>query len=146
MKRETDGDMIQSAVRLPRRLHERLKNAGGERGMGEEIRRRLEASFDAEPSDRKTRELLEGVAFCARQATNYYGRWSEDGFAFLVLKASVDMLLKSYQPKHDPLPKPNPTKLGKVLFEENGNPSPEEISRTVMSLWRDQLYLREQEG
>ncbi len=61
MKRQKDDNMIQSAVRLPQSLHQRLKKAGGERGMGEEIRRRLEASFDVEakaPGDPKTREIL----------------------------------------------------------------------------------------
>jgi hypothetical protein len=161
MKRKTGDDMIQSAVRLPRSLHERLKKAGGERGMGEEIRRRLEASFDAEraPSDPKTRELLEAISFLARQATDYYGSWSGDAFAFQVLKAGVDMLLKHYQPKGDPaLAKPNPTVSGKIIFgptgplgptgptptgaatgptgpAENENLSPEEISRTVVGMW-----------
>ena len=58
MKAKSADDMVQSAIRLPRSLHERLKKAGGERGMGEEIRRRLEASFEAEKprADPKTRD------------------------------------------------------------------------------------------
>ena len=54
--------MVQTAVRLPQSLRDRLSNAGGERGLGEEIRRRLEASFDAEAEasvDPKTSELLD---------------------------------------------------------------------------------------
>ncbi len=123
MTRKTDDEMIQSAVRLPRSLHERLKKAGGERGMGEEIRRRLEASFDAErvPSDPKTRELLEAISFVARQATNHFGSWSDDAFAFKVLKLGVDRLLKHYQPKNDPaLAKPNPTVSGRTIFGPTG--------------------------
>ena len=38
--RETKN-MIQTALWLPRDMHEQLKKAGGERGLGEEIRRRL---------------------------------------------------------------------------------------------------------
>jgi hypothetical protein len=142
MERETDGDMIQSAVRLPRSLHERLKKAGGKRGMGEEIRRRLEASFDAEaktPHEPMTRELLGAITFLAGQTTNYLGSWSEDAFAFKVLEGSLDMLLKRYQPKGDPLlAKPNLTKLGEAIFgknSENENHSPEEISRTLVRFW-----------
>jgi hypothetical protein len=139
MARETGDDMIQSAVRLPRSLHERLKKAGGERGMGEEIRRRLDASFDAdmERSDPKTSELLEAIAFIARLATTYYGDWAADTFAFQVLKASVDQLLKHCGPKGDPdLAKPNPTEMGKLIFgKDSENLSPEEISQTLVKFW-----------
>jgi hypothetical protein len=139
MTRDKVDNMIQSAVRLPRRLHERLKKVGGEGGMGEEIRRRLEASFDEEDAERrdpKTRELLEAISFAAGQATSFFGSWSKDAFAFRVLEASVDLLLKHYQPEGEP--KPNPTELGEIIFgknRENENLSPEEVSRTVVSLW-----------
>ena len=33
--------MIQAALWLPREMHEQLKKAGGERGLGEEIRSRI---------------------------------------------------------------------------------------------------------
>src|SRR5262249_34431219 len=120
MARETAGDMIQSAIRLPRRLHERLKKAGGERGMGEEIRRRLEASFihDVERGDPKTREFLDAISFVAGQTANYYGSWSKDAFAFQVLKASIGLLLKHYQPEGDPI-RANPTRLGETIFGKN---------------------------
>ena len=45
--RETKN-MIQTALWLPRDMHERLKEAGGERGLGEEIRKRLVVSFSGE--------------------------------------------------------------------------------------------------
>lgn len=110
--------MTQSAVRLPRSLHERLKKAGGERGMGEEIRRRLEASFDAEkaPADPNTRELLAAISSFAEETTSYYGGWSENAFAFEVLKACVNMLLTHYQPEGEPVPKPNPDSSANMLF------------------------------
>jgi hypothetical protein len=122
MERETGNEMIQSAVRLPRSLHERLKKAGGERGMGEEIRRRLEASFEAEaPSDPKTRELLEAISYVAAQTTHFFGSWSVNAFAFQSLKASVDRLLKQYRPKGDPaLAIPNPTAAGEIIFGPTG--------------------------
>ena len=37
--------MVQSAIWLPRALHEKLKEDGGERGLGAEIRRRLEWTY-----------------------------------------------------------------------------------------------------
>ena len=39
--RETKN-MLQTALWLPRDMHEQLKKAGGERGFGDEIRRRLQ--------------------------------------------------------------------------------------------------------
>lgn len=43
--------MVQTALWLPRDMHERLKAAGGERGLGEEIRRLLDASFSADEAE-----------------------------------------------------------------------------------------------
>ena len=40
-------NMVQTAVWLPRNLHACLKEAGGERGLGEEIRRQLQMAFEA---------------------------------------------------------------------------------------------------
>jgi hypothetical protein len=135
MKRKTADDMVQSAIRLPRSLHERLKQAGGDRGMGEEIRRRLEASFDAEkaPANPKTRDLLEAIASFTVETTGYYGNWSEDAFAFDVLKACVDMFFTRYQPKGEAVPKPDPDSAADVLFAPDH--SPKDISRLLVSAW-----------
>ena len=45
--RETKN-MIQTALWLPRDMHEKLKNEGGAQGFGDEIRRRLRITFDDE--------------------------------------------------------------------------------------------------
>ena len=101
MKRQSvRDDMIQSAVRLPTSLHDRLKKAGGERGMGEEIRRRLEASFDAEaeaPSDPKIGELLDQIKRIALSKPLDVS-WHADRDAFEVFKAAISGVLSSYQP------------------------------------------------
>lgn len=99
MKRQNDMEMIQSAVRLPRSLHERLKKAGGRRGMGEEIRRRLQFSIDAEKisSDPTTRELLGQIEDIARDLSSDEP-WFANQFAFDVFKAAVDALLLSRRP------------------------------------------------
>jgi len=135
MNRKTADEMTQSAVRLPQSLHERLKKAGGERGMGEEIRRRLEASFDAEktPANPKTRELLDAIFFSAEEMARDYGDWSEDAFAFEVFKACVNLLLTHYQPKGEPVPKPKPDGSGELLY--GPNPSAEDISRFLVGTW-----------
>ena len=133
MKRKNADEMTHSAVRLPRSLQERLKRAGGERGMGEEIRRRLEASFEAEqtPSNPKTRELLEAISSFAEDTKNYYGSWSEDAFAFRVLKSCVEILLTHFEPKGDAVPKPTP--LANLLFDPDE--SVDDISRLFVSGW-----------
>src|SRR5258707_2722968 len=103
MKKESQDHMVQSAVRLPRSLHERLKSAGGDRGMGDEIRRRLEASFDAEevPKNPTTRELINAISFSDEELIRDFGSWSKDRFAFEVFRTCVNMLLTHYQPKGD---------------------------------------------
>jgi hypothetical protein len=135
MKREKSTEMLQSAVRLSKSLHERLKKAGGERGMGEEIRSRLEASFEAKsaPKDAKTSELLDAISAMAEEISGYYGRWSEDAFAFEVLKACVNMLWAYYQPKGELIANPNPDSAAYLLFGPDH--SLEIVSRTVVNGW-----------
>jgi len=141
MKKKTEDAMVQSAVWLPRDLHQRLKRAGGEGGMGEEIRARLAASFEAEkpPANPKTRELLDAIAFVADKADLHYGNWSEDAFAFAVLKASVDLLLAANQPKGEAIqkanPNPDPDASGFSNFFFDPSSTPENIGRFIIGNW-----------
>ncbi len=104
-RRPSSETMRQSALRLPNDLHEKLVAAGGSRGMGEEIRRRLEASFDAEPklktTDRRTGELLEAIAHLA-DTIALDAEWHADRFAFEVFRTAVDTILAHYQPEGEP--------------------------------------------
>jgi len=139
MKQENTEKMVQSAVRLPQSLHDRLKKAGGERGMGEEIRRRLEASFDAEKvlEDPKTRELINAISFADEELVRDFGSWSKDRFAFEVFRESLNTLLKQYEPKGEPVPVPNPDGLAEILYAKD--PSAEDVSRFLVGSWiRDQ--------
>jgi hypothetical protein len=135
MKQENSDSMVQSAVRLPRSLHERLKKVGGDRGMGEEIRRRLEASFEAEkiPPDQSTRELLDAISAFAGETTRYYGGWSKNAFSFEVLKACVNMLWSHFDPKGEPVAVPNPDSAADLLFAPDH--SLKDISRTIVNGW-----------
>ena len=137
MKSKTADEMMQSAIWLPRSLHERLRKAGGERGLGKEIRRRLEASFEAEkaPADAKTRELLDAISYCADETARDYGSWSEDGFAFVVFKGCVELLLRQQQPKGEPVPTPKPDSIVDIIFGPDYSPTPEEVSRQYVRLW-----------
>jgi hypothetical protein len=136
MKRKKDDEMVQTAVRLPQSLRDRLSKTGGERGLGDEIRRRLEASFEAEraPADPKTGELLAAIAFCAADIARDYGLWSEDAFAFEVLKGCMNMLLKHFRPRGEPVPNPNPNGLAALLFDQR-SATPEVLSRHYVHFW-----------
>jgi hypothetical protein len=136
MIREKTAEMLQSAIRLPKDLHDRLKKAGGERGMGEEIRRRLEASFESErlPEDPTTHELLQAISTVADELTDDFGRWSENAFAFEVLKTCVDMLLALYQPKGEPIANSKPDSVSYLLF--GPEPSVKEVSQAIVYGWQ----------
>lgn len=137
MKSKTTNEMTQSAIWLPRSLHERLRKAGGERGLGKEIRRRLDASFEAEkaPADAKTRELLDAISYCAERTAADYRSWWDDAFSFEILKACVNMLLTRDQPKGEAVPKPNPNGMHDIIFGPEYLPKPEELSRLYVSTW-----------
>jgi hypothetical protein len=137
MKRKHDDEMVQTAVRLPQSLRDRLSKAGGDRGLGEEIRARLEASFEAEkvPLDWKMREIFEAIASCAAEAARDYGSWSEDAFAFEVLRGCVNMLLTQYQPRGEVVPHPDPGGMADIIFGKEYAPKPEELSRIYVGYW-----------
>ena len=136
MKPKFTDDMVQSAIRLPRSLHERLKKAGGERGMGEEIRRRLQASLDAEdagPPTTETRELLDAISFFDEEMFNYFGSWSKEPFAFEVLNKCVDMLLAYDRPKGEAkTPRATDSKAALLYGPDS---SPEDIGRLLVRDW-----------
>lgn len=101
--------MIQTAVWLPRDMHEQLKKAGGERGLGEEIRRRLEhaqehalAALEA-PRDDITDELLAQIRDITRDVS-CDEPWHTNRFTFDVIKAAVNALVSSHQPSSDAKP------------------------------------------
>ncbi len=128
MKRQKDDNMIQSAVRLSQSLHQRLKKAGGERGMGEEIRRRLEASFDVEakaPGDPKTRELLAKIERLALN-TPLDQPWHSDREVFLVFQAAINATLSRYEPNSEVS---GPT--GRLESIYGPNATPETIGRVL---------------
>jgi hypothetical protein len=147
MKRKITGGMVQSAIRLPRNLYERLREAGGERGMGEEIRRRLEASFGTETgaTNQRTAYLLNAISSCAEKIDHDYGNWSEDAFAFEVLKGCVNMLWTHFQPKGEPVPKARRGSFIATLFGPETSPKPEELSRLYVHSWISSGASREKE-
>src|SRR5215471_7014954 len=86
------GADAQTSLRLPHELYERLAQAANNRGqgIGEEMRRRLMGSFEADiPSanDLKTRRLLAAIAAVADSISPSLGPWHKNAPAFTALKA-----------------------------------------------------------
>jgi hypothetical protein len=135
MKRKKDDEMVQTAVRLPQSLRDRLSSAGGEGGLGEEIRHRLEASFDAEkvPATAKTREVLDAISFFDQEMFHHFGSWSKEPFAFAAMKACVDLLLTYYRPDGEAKAPPATDSKAALLYGPDS--SPEDIGRLLVRDW-----------
>jgi hypothetical protein len=123
--RETKN-MIQTALWLPREMHEQLKKEGGERGLGDEIRRRLQFSFDAGPPDKTTDELLDAIN---QTAIALDEPWYANRFVFDVFKAAIIELLSMCQPNGQAEPEAI-TKLQTSFGDEK----PETIGRILARL------------
>ena len=96
--------MKQTSLWLPLDMYGTLSQAGGDRGLGDEIRRRLEISLKEDQSllDKKTTELKEAIT---RVDVNMPIKpWHADRLAFDVFKVAINDLLLEYQPKSDVQP------------------------------------------
>ncbi len=94
-------NMIQTALWLSRDMHELLKKDGGDRGLGDEIRRRLQITFEAgRPRlDPPTRKLLEDIELLTVDMLPLV--WHADPDAFEVFKAGINELLSGHQPSSE---------------------------------------------
>ena len=126
--RETKN-MIQTALWLPRDLHEQLKKAGGERGLGDEIRRLIQEAMDAadaaQTPDETTNELLSMISEIA-QGLSRDEPWFSNRFAFDVFKAAINELLLNHQPSGDA-----GSETGTKLKAIYGDEKPETIGRII---------------
>jgi hypothetical protein len=105
MKREKDNAMISTAIRLPKKLRDRLIKAGGEYGLSDEIRQRLEASFATqEGTSPKMRALLDTISSTVREVTQCIGDPAVDPYAADVLKACVGLLIDHSRPSGEAVP------------------------------------------
>jgi hypothetical protein len=148
MAKDAPEKDIQTSLRLPHELYEQLSQAAGDRGIGEEIRQRCQASFAHELSDDpETAELATAVAKLASAASSYYRPWHEDPHTFAIVKEAIDLLLACYRPKGDPVPAPkgdpvpapNAGNLADVLWGPEH--SPKLVARTLVA--SEIRYLRE---
>jgi hypothetical protein len=109
-------------LRLPRELHERLKNEAGERGLTAEVRRRLEASFTETPpavaADLKVREATAAIAWLLNlprsEADDDVSTWFyETVDAFWDTRTGIATVLDRYRP--DDAGEPRETSTGRLL-------------------------------
>ena len=100
-RRPLDDRGVQTSLRLPRGLYDRLAEAAGDRGLGDEIRRRLQASLSRGEVDWQTRKLADAVALVAMQTG-----WRKSRRGFAAFRAALGELLAHVQPPDEPSPDP----------------------------------------
>jgi hypothetical protein len=127
--------MVQTALWLPREMHEALKKAGGERGLGEEIRRKLQIAFEADdatamPGDDATEELLDQIHDIARDLSRDEP-WHADAFKVDVLNAAVNTLLLVRRPSGEANPEIR-TRLQAEYAEEKAEAIGRLLARATM--------------
>ena len=121
--RETKN-MVQTALWLPREMHDQLKKKAGERGLGEEIRRRLRVSFEVDEPPDKTTDIL--ISAINQLAVELEGPWYANSFSFEVFKAAIIELLSQCQSTEQAgpeavaklqatFPNENPETLGRIF-------------------------------
>jgi hypothetical protein len=101
------------ALRIPRELHARLKEAGGERGLTAEIMSRLEVVS----GDQNTRDLQFEIGESAQLLAQHWVAWHADAEAWSVFKAAVNRLLDEYKPKTTGTPK---SRDAAIMFDGEG--------------------------
>jgi hypothetical protein len=103
--RETPAASIQTSLRLPVQAYSRLMKAANrqDRGVGEEIRRRLEASFlqEAQAGDSETYALVQAICSVAQNLEVPFGSWHKNRFAFDVFLEAINALVTLFQPSGD---------------------------------------------
>jgi len=123
---------VQTSLRMPEELRDRLAKAAEEngRGIGEEMRRRLEASFRPAPAtdDPKTTNLLRLVAQLADHVGLTCERpWHEDPFAAAVARVGLGLLIRPVEGDVKPLP----DTLVPMLYGPDAKP--EEVARGIVA-------------
>jgi hypothetical protein len=129
-------DHTSVAFRLPRELHDRLKEAAGlqinferPRSVSEVIRECLEGSLVA--GDPETLRLTNAIANMARTLGV---PWHKDPFSFAAFAAAIEELLTSYRPEGVSIPKPGT--FAAVLFGPDASPAATGKTLAAMELGR----------
>ena len=113
----------QTTIRLSSITYDLLADAAELKGrsVGEEMRRRLDASFSSSRSadvDTKTRELLDVIAEMARDLEDSFPPWHADAGSYQAFARALVRWLRQYEPPGDASLKP---KSGtELLFHRRG--------------------------
>lgn len=127
-----DGLTLHTTFRLPRELHDRLTEASGDKGIGDEIRRRLEASFESEANS-QARDLTMPIAEVAALVREFFGDWQKDAFAYAVLMNAIEAILRQIKPPAGEAKlKFNPDSIADLIFTHMR--SPNEMGVTVAGM------------
>jgi hypothetical protein len=111
--------------RLPGELHAQIEASASANGRSasEEVRRRLEASFEGAPpasGDAKTGELLALIATIAREIGEIYGKpWHEDAWVRDALLGAIPMLVKAKAQRGEAKFDPMPEAIAELAWGEN---------------------------
>ena len=104
----------QTTIRLPSPVYEKLAAAAeaSESSVGEEIRRRLVASFGSgyrwRQADERTRELLVAIEEMASTLADEFPPWHIDEGSYRAFFGAVIRWLQDHEPGGDPSMKPKP--------------------------------------
>jgi hypothetical protein len=126
----------QTTIRLPSATYDRLAHAAGLSGssVGEEIRRRLVASFGPVRSprpDEKTRELLDVIEGMAAEVEDSFPPWHEDAGSYRAFVTALVRWLQRYEPKGDTALKPKP---GTELLFRRRSPTVQSVATLLIGL------------
>jgi hypothetical protein len=129
--RETKN-MIQTALWLPREMHELLKEAGGERGLGEEIRRRLQVSFGVEerPRDPVTDVLLNLIERITLKLSVDEEKWWDNSFGADAVKRAINEVISDLVSHINPA-EPRPGMMTKLQSRYGPDEKPETIGKIL---------------
>ena len=105
MARKIAEETTQMGIRFPKQLYDRLRTVAGQGNIGEEIRKRLEASFLSEDAnqDPKLAKVLAMIA-AVGGVTSEDGQWLApiDTDAAKAFEAGVAATLAEFKPKGPP--------------------------------------------
>jgi hypothetical protein len=95
LKRVRDGDdSVQTALRLPRVVFEKLKNNPWGLGVSTAIRQRLDRTFDEETFDQESRDLADSVLWISDELSRQIGvPWHATRKGRQALAAAIEKLL-----------------------------------------------------
>ena len=110
---------VQTSLRLSRDAYDYMAKAAEQNGwgVGEEIRRRLEATFiqESQHVDEETHRLTGAIVQAAHNINAAFGPWHQDRFSFDVFKTAITTLLTFQKPEGAPVPPSDPDKVDLYL-------------------------------